>query len=297
MIYLIAGRSGTGKDFLAQKLAEKGLKVLKSYTTRPRRSASEDTHIFISEREALDYTDRVAETNINGYEYFATREQVEESDVYIIDPNGIDKLTANMPDTEFKIIYMVADNESSRREQAIARADDVRAELMVFESRNASEKKQFDQFEKRILKSRRSADIFPDNVYSAVVFTNDYTEKTIDRFVNKILTDKQRIRHMKNIIWECVNLGILEESDVYDSRRNEPRIIFHGRRTRTNEPVTIDSSLEHCAAQALRDPNFMYHLMREYIIKSPRFEQYEPVADFSKYFPDKAVWAENSKED
>ena len=37
-------------------------------------------------------TDRVTETVINGYQYFATREQFDECDVYVIDPNGLSDL-------------------------------------------------------------------------------------------------------------------------------------------------------------------------------------------------------------
>ncbi len=36
MKYLIAGRTGSGKDYLARLLEQRGLRVLKSYATRPR---------------------------------------------------------------------------------------------------------------------------------------------------------------------------------------------------------------------------------------------------------------------
>ena len=87
MKILIIGRSGSGKSTLANYLTEKyGLKQLESYATRPMRVKNEKGHRFITPEEAKNFTDRVAETVINGYEYFATRQQVDECDVYVIDP-------------------------------------------------------------------------------------------------------------------------------------------------------------------------------------------------------------------
>lgn len=110
MIYIV-GRSGSGKDYIGKILQEKyGLKPLLSYTNRPRRLGEKDTHIFINTitypSEVFDenwcswhdddgYVKKekpVAYTKINGYQYFATRTQLKESDYYIIDPQGLYEL-------------------------------------------------------------------------------------------------------------------------------------------------------------------------------------------------------------
>lgn len=89
-ILLICGESGSGKSTVADKLAEKyNLKVLQSYTTRPKRTENETGHTFITEEEFNDLKDMVAYTMFDGYRYCATSEQVDENDIYVIDPDGI----------------------------------------------------------------------------------------------------------------------------------------------------------------------------------------------------------------
>lgn len=86
-IFLIVGPSGSGKTTLAKRLSLIGLHELQSYTTRPPRFPGETGHIFVSEFKAEH---PVAYTNFNGYDYWATAEQVDASDVYVIDPAGIE---------------------------------------------------------------------------------------------------------------------------------------------------------------------------------------------------------------
>ena len=146
----IVGRSGSGKDYLANEFAKLGYKVIKSYTTRPKRNENEDTHIFITPEEAKTFTDKVAETTINGYEYFATFEQVKNNDIYIIDPEGLKPLTKNINGREpIYIIYVYSDFDE-RKEKAISRSADKEKELEVFMKRHQSEDEQFCQFEECI---------------------------------------------------------------------------------------------------------------------------------------------------
>ena len=147
---LIAGRSGSGKDAYARELENLGLKGVKSYTTRPRRNSSEDTHIFIKAEQSGYVSDKVATTVINGYEYFATRQQVEESDFYIIDPHGIAELLENCPDVEFMIVYIYADR-LVRSNRAMGRGEPLK-ESRIFEERENSENLQFSVFESDLYK-------------------------------------------------------------------------------------------------------------------------------------------------
>ena len=96
---VILGRSGRGKDTCAKYLTDKyGLTQVKSYTTRPKRGENEDTHIFINKSEVNNYiNDMAAYTKIGEYEYFATKTQVQENDIYIIDPKGLYELKKTMP--------------------------------------------------------------------------------------------------------------------------------------------------------------------------------------------------------
>lgn len=124
MKFLIVGRSGSGKDELKRHLeSQYGWKFVKSYTTRPKRTPNEDTHIFISHEEAakIPKEEKVAVTFIKNNtdtpdEYFATMQQVQEADAYIIDPKGVKMLLENMPKETFEIIYMQAQSEEKRKE-------------------------------------------------------------------------------------------------------------------------------------------------------------------------------------
>ena len=155
MKMLIVGRSGRGKDKLREILeTEYGWKFVKSYSTRKPRYEGEDTHIFITHKEAdaISQEDKVAVTHIkNGDdiadEYFATRKQVEECDGYIIDPNGVKMLLASMPDTTFEIAYIASDNEDKVLDMVVKRAKGNTNEIEKFKERCKDEDKQFSEFE------------------------------------------------------------------------------------------------------------------------------------------------------
>lgn len=175
---LIIGRSGSGKDTLAMTLTKKyHMTQLKSTTTRPRRYEGEDTHVFVTEEEAEQMTDRVAETTINGYQYFATKQQLEECDIYVIDPRGLECLCENAPDVPLSIVYVYANNEV-RRIRAIQRADDVKEAARIFDKRHADEDQMFSDFEndvyysdyQELRKKYPSAETF-------IVFENNYNNK------------------------------------------------------------------------------------------------------------------------
>lgn len=178
MKYLIAGRTGTGKDTIKEFLEHSyNWKFVKSYTTRPRRSPDEDTHIFLTEEEAakIEDKDKAAKTVINGYQYFATKQQIEEADAYIIDPVGIKNLAQNMPHQLFEIVYIKAKDEAVHEEMAIKRAADLEKELEIYKKRCESENEQFTAFEKKIADKE-----FPDgNLLAVLTFDNDYTEASM----------------------------------------------------------------------------------------------------------------------
>ena len=147
MKIMIIGRSGSGKDTLARILTEKyGYRQLFSTTTRPRRTPTEDTHVFVTEEEANTMTDRVAETVINGYQYFATKGQLEESDIYVIDPRGLDCVCKNAPDIPLYVVYVEA-SQDTRLARAKSRAADAELAEKIFYSRQADEDAQFSDFE------------------------------------------------------------------------------------------------------------------------------------------------------
>ena len=91
VVGLIVASSGTGKTSVCQRLSEKyGLRQVWSYTTRPPRSDTEIGHYFIDEKDMPDPSEMCAYTYYNGNHYFATHAQVDEADLYVIDPAGVE---------------------------------------------------------------------------------------------------------------------------------------------------------------------------------------------------------------
>ena len=119
-IVLIVGESGSGKSTICDELTKRyGLKQVKSYTTRPRRSEDEDGHTFISDEEFKELEGICAYTYFDGYRYCATREQIDNSDLYIIDPHGIEYFIKEYNGRKIPmVVYIYADKRTRRKRMA-----------------------------------------------------------------------------------------------------------------------------------------------------------------------------------
>lgn len=120
---LIIGESGCGKNTIQDYLQSLyKLKPLISYTTREKRFPEENTHTFITDREYEELKDDIiAHTFYNNHHYFATAQQFEEADVYIIDMEGLRCLKETCP-TPFVSFYIQV-SEKTRRERMKERGD------------------------------------------------------------------------------------------------------------------------------------------------------------------------------
>ena len=147
---LIIGRSGTGKSTLEEKLCrDYNLKSIKSYSTRPKRSPDEDSHIFIRPSDVDNYQNKIATTTINDNFYFATKEQLDESHLYVIDPIGLYELSNNFPDLTFNLIYLKLPKYKHQQYLKNRRKNSNETpELQA--QRLESENQQFDEFEEKI---------------------------------------------------------------------------------------------------------------------------------------------------
>ncbi|RHQ81851.1 hypothetical protein [Clostridium sp. AF22-10] len=131
--------------------------MVKSYTTRPMRP-NEDSetsdHIFITPEEVEQFRqDIVAYTRINGYEYFVTSDILSQSDVYVIDPNGIENLIQNAGESYRFVQIYISTPYKIALERAIKRSD------KNFEERRISENSQFKTYEEN-----NSWDYFIENI-------------------------------------------------------------------------------------------------------------------------------------
>ena len=142
-LFCIMGETASGKDTLTKKLCEDtGMRAIVSYTTRPRRTNEGDTHIFVDDSVYEQMKDNLAAyTEINGFRYWTTIEQIYDNDIYIIDPNGLETLeNLGLEDIDLCSIYINVPIDV-RLERALYRGDS----LEDFFSRNKSEMRQFIQ--------------------------------------------------------------------------------------------------------------------------------------------------------
>lgn len=144
VLLLVLGRTASGKDTLVNKLCERtGLKAITSYTTRPRRENEGNTHIFVEKEmyEQMQAAGNVAAyTNIAGYSYWSTVDQLYKNDMYIIDYDGVKTLKAlNLPNLRLVSVF-INTPDKVREERALhVRKDDKKK----FKVRDYSEALQF----------------------------------------------------------------------------------------------------------------------------------------------------------
>ena len=113
-IFLIVGRSGSGKTTLCDQLRTiSKLKTLESYTTRQPRYDGERGHVFVDsfQKWTEEHPDDtvVAYTFFDGNHYWATSQQVNDSDLYVIDPKGVEFLREKYDGTKnIRVVYIDA---------------------------------------------------------------------------------------------------------------------------------------------------------------------------------------------
>lgn len=117
-LFLFVGKSSSGKTTVAQKLEERyGMKQVFSYTTREPRYEGECGHIFISEKEFNQLGELAAYTLYNGYRYGTTFEQLNQCDIYVVDPYGVDTLLKKCKNYNRKICVIYFDTSVYNRIQ------------------------------------------------------------------------------------------------------------------------------------------------------------------------------------
>ena len=173
-LVLLVGKSGCGKTTLEKYMVDElGFKSVKSYTTRPKRTENEDTHLFVSEEEFEALENKVGYTKFNGYQYCATKEQLDKSTVYIIDPAGVEYLLEHYTDRNLFIVYLDASKETCYK-RMVARGDDEEA-IKAREANDEEEFKDFAQNADIVINVDRSFDEIVNgfiNIYRIVRFNN-----------------------------------------------------------------------------------------------------------------------------
>ena len=200
-LYLVVGRTSSGKDHLVKQLCKHYFKrQLVSYTDRPIRDGEKNNreHIFITKEEMdnlLSNDDMIlAKTQIGEYRYCATVSQIRDDKYvmfYIIDPEGVYNLEVRHNDInrDIHIIYVDGGTKAQHKARFIFRGGN----KSDFEERWKAENIQFTFFEKTALKNMSSY-IIVNNICNddqafkeAVQFitTNKLNEKEDSKMTNK----------------------------------------------------------------------------------------------------------------
>ena len=123
-IVLIVGESGSGKSTICDELTKRyGLKQVESYTTRPRRSEDEGGHTFISDEEFKELENICAYTYFDNHNYCATKEQIDNSDLYIIDPYGVRYFIKEYNGRKIPMVVYIHADKRTRRKRMAKRGD------------------------------------------------------------------------------------------------------------------------------------------------------------------------------
>ena len=150
ILLCVMAESSAGKDTLVNKLCEiTGYRQLISYSTRPRRVNEGNTHIFVTDEDyqAMFEAGQVAAyTEINNCKYWCTINQLYATDIYVIDPIGVEVLKSlNFPNLRIVSVYINVPEEI-RKQRAKSRGDD----MNIYRSRSLSERQQFRDMKKNM---------------------------------------------------------------------------------------------------------------------------------------------------
>lgn len=259
MKFLIVGRTVSGKDYLREILENSyGWKFVKSRTTRKPRYDGEDKYIFISKDDVKNTPESniIAKTEINNEIYFATKDDFEPADAYIIDPNGVEYLCEKCKDEWFEIIYVQSDKkEMDKHAKERAKASpDPEKEFETYKRRYDSEDDQFTTFEAYL----ENSSFRKENCYGIHVIKNDYLHETMENAAIALEMRRRFYANMKDVIKALKSENSFLE---YDDRH------VHMFQKSTNEKIIIrDELLIQTLAEESKESLFA-DLMETYLFR------------------------------
>lgn len=124
-LILIIGPTCSGKTTLAKAIRDiYGLKIAKSTTTRQPRFPGEDEYRFVTPEEFGNLT-LLEQTEYAGRKYGMTKEELEDSDIFVCDPNGVMSVrNAYRGDRLIFVVRLELDNMTRRARMKKRRMSD-----------------------------------------------------------------------------------------------------------------------------------------------------------------------------
>lgn len=254
MIYLIVGRTAAGKDTFAKILEEYGMNIVKSRTTRPKRDANDDSHIFVKDVEG----GALAKNTICDHDYYILPEDIEGKDAYIVDPKGALDIAKALPNTAFVIAFIDADYEV-RKDAYLKR--NLHATDEDFEKRNSFEDADMTKMVDDIKGDKSISECnWPDNIVLATYISNSHKNKvTLAAKAAAVAGTKSAADNTKAIIEIAIKAGVLEENP-----KNSSEILG-----KTNEGKITATSKDIMSVDLTQNTDFLGSLIQEIIHDDP----------------------------
>ena len=255
MIYLIVGRTAAGKDTFAKILEEYGMNVVKSRTTRPKRDANDDSHIFVKDVE----DGALAKNTICGNDYYILPEDLEGKDVYIVDPKGAFDIARAMPNTAFVVAFIDADYEV-RKDAYLKR--NLHATDEDFEERNSFEDADMTKMVDNIRGDKSISECnWPCNIVLATYISNNHKNKvTLAAKATAVAGTKSAADNTKAVIEIAVKAGVLEENP-----KDSSEILG-----KTSEGKITATSKDIMSVDLTQNTDFLGSLIQEIIHDDPQ---------------------------
>lgn len=209
MKFVIIGRTATGKHYLAEKLAAKGLTVAKVYTTNtdtPKEACYPEV-ITDTQAAAIPPETMFSMTSEDNTSTFMLLTDAAEADVVILHPDDLTRFNEAFPSEPLHIIHMVC--LDSTQQDAIERAHP-RGYGKSLKDRQIEESPAYSQWEQRLA----AKDTFGMNQMIIITLDNDYKEETMDAFIKQLMRNMKIRENVKDILRSSIDLGLIPTDDA-----------------------------------------------------------------------------------
>lgn len=176
MIFLIAGRVGSGKHHLANLLKQNGM-----------------TESAVVDGDITDMT----------------------ANLCIVTPDDIYTITEKHPDTAFKLIYLHAEDIERRFNYVKHEEKKIEAEQRFVEIDDNEDFAHSELEDKIKVIDDDDMDWIPDNLVGIYRYANDYSENDINTYANALLRDNKLHNRLVSIITYLAKKGVIsfDETD------------------------------------------------------------------------------------
>lgn len=199
-ILCIIGRSGSGKTTIAEKLEKRGFTAVQSYTTRKPRFEGERGHTFVTDEEFDKLENILAYNEYNGARYCTTMEQIDNSDVYVVDIPGLKMLREKYHGLKRIVAAGLMVSEGVARDRMLSRGDS-----------NEKVKSRISEDNTAFADLGNCCDFIIDSSYLSPQILTDIIESTVRQFPSKTQTVCVGDLHIGDSIWLGEEFYIVNE--------------------------------------------------------------------------------------